>query len=333
MSTRKFAVIGCQHGHISMFISEMLELGFGCAGIYDKDPDFLARQLCEQFNVPLVSDPEVLLADEAVEIVGSSGINSEKIDVVELCESRGKAVMLDKPAVADRAGFERLQAVIGRGRIQVGMLLTERANPTIYTLQKLIEQGELGEIVSIGMRKPHRLYPATRPGWFFDKAQNGGLIIDLLIHDFDQLRWLTGSEIISSEGYIAKHILPEKPSFYDVTGIQVTMLNRIVAQLYTDWHTPEKSWTGVDGRIFVVGTKGTAELRLSGDPLIGEGSLLLQIGHDEALKSIPLEAVPYTVSEDFLARVDGTAQGVVDHEAILAATKASVEADEAARKI
>jgi hypothetical protein len=29
----KFAIIGCEHGHIGIFVQEMLDLGYECAGI------------------------------------------------------------------------------------------------------------------------------------------------------------------------------------------------------------------------------------------------------------------------------------------------------------
>jgi predicted dehydrogenase len=83
--------------------------------------------------------------------------------------------MIDKPAVTSREDLKRLEEVIQRGKIQVGMLLTERFRPSIYTLKKLIRKGEIGEIVNIAMRKPHRLRPEERPQWhFFQTTVRGG---------------------------------------------------------------------------------------------------------------------------------------------------------------
>lgn len=103
-----------------------------------------------------------------VQIVGSSAINNEKIDVIELCEKYGKHVMLDKPLVTSRKGLSRLEAVFGRKKIQVGMMLVSRDRSSIYTLKQQIDEGQLGEIVSITMRKPHRLSPETRQSWHFE---------------------------------------------------------------------------------------------------------------------------------------------------------------------
>ncbi|MDF2963039.1 MAG: oxidoreductase, partial [Paenibacillus sp.] len=280
MHNKKFAIIGCRHGHIGMFVTEMLKLGYTCEGICEPDEPSLAIGFSEKFGIPLASDPEALLSP-GVSIIGSSAVNNEKIDLIELCEQYGKHIMLDKPLITCREGLERLEAVFNRGSIQVGMLLTSRDRRSIYTLKQKIDEGRLGEIVSITMRKPHRLSPASRQPWHFSKEQNGGIILDLLIHDFDLLRWLTGREVTGVNSLMAKHILPEYPEFYDTATVQVRMEGNLLAQLYTDWHTPESCWAFGDCRIFVSGTKGCAELRIFGDPSVSMDELMFQITNEE----------------------------------------------------
>ncbi|WP_262679479.1 Gfo/Idh/MocA family protein [Paenibacillus sp. J5C2022] len=326
MEEMKYAIIGCQHAHIEIFISEMRELGHSCAGIYEPENIALAGAIARKYGIPLADDQQLLL-DDSVEVVGCASINSEKIDVIELCEQYGKSVMVDKPAVVDAAGLARLNSVVERGRIQVGMLLTERFHPAIHKAQQLIAAGTLGEIVSVTMRKPHKLNASLRPDWFFDKVRCGGILIDLLTHDFDLLRWFTGKEISRTEGYVGKDILPQHPSFYNTAAVQVVMEDGCVMQLYADWHTPAKSWTWGDGRIFITGTKGSAELRLAGDPAIStENPLLHVITEQEEWRDIPLEKPAVTITEDFLARIAGKSV-LLTHEAILQASSASIEAD------
>ncbi|MBP1990522.1 Gfo/Idh/MocA family protein [Paenibacillus eucommiae] len=339
MSKGKFAVVGCQHSHITMFIEEMQALGYECAGIYERDPMPVAAALAKTYGLPLYTPSDYaqleIWQDKTVGIVGSTAINSEKINIVELCAVHGKSIMLDKPAAIDRDGYNRLAAVIDSGSIQVGMLFTERVNPALYTLQRLNAEGRFGHIVHMAFRKPHRLAELHRPGWFFDKALNGGLVTDLLIHDFDTLRWVLGQEIKSSSGYLGKSILPEQATFYDTVNLQTVMEGGMVAQLYADWHTPDACWAWGDMRIFITGTEASAELRLSGDPLISDKALLFLITNEEPWSEVPLDEVPYTICADFIARIDGHAghKAVITHQDILAATKAAIDADEAVTRI
>ncbi|MBO0992107.1 Gfo/Idh/MocA family oxidoreductase [Bacillus sp. SD088] len=330
MDKRAFSIIGCQHEHIGIFIEEMLELGYECVGMYETENKLLLTSMASKYKLPIVEDKEVLLGSH-VDIVGSSAINNQKIDLIELCEERGKHIMVDKPAVSNREGYRRLKSTIERGKIEVGMLLTERYRPAFQTLKRYIDEGDLGKIVNIGIRKPHKLKPANRPKWHFSKEQCGGLVIDLSVHDFDLLRWLTSAEIIEVEGMVSKNILPEYPTFYDTASLQVLLKGNILAQLYVDWHTPEASKTYGDGRVFVVGTKGYAELRLSGDPLITNENLMFLVTHEQQPRRVELENVEGNITEDFLRRINGEQIGIT-HRDILEATKAAIEADERAKK-
>lgn len=323
-----FAIVGCQHGHISMFIEAMLKAGHHCIGIYDREPDVLAAHFAEKYNIPLVRDADDIWHSSAT-IIGSSAINDEKIAIIETCCEHGKHIMLDKPIVTNREGLDRLEAVINRGRIQIGLLLTSRDKKSLFTLRQMIQAGELGSLVSITMRKPHKLTPGSRQAWHFSKRQNGGIIMDLFIHDFDILGYLTGQAVASSTAVLTKSILPEYPDYYDVAAVQSVMSGGVVAQLYADWHTPEKCWSYGDLRIFVTGTSGSAEIRLTGDPSVGQEELLFTVMNDRPFAKIPLQTVPSTVTEDFLLRIEGRPH-TITHRDLLSASRAAVEADEAA---
>ncbi|MGI2297776.1 Gfo/Idh/MocA family protein [Paenibacillus sp. GXUN7292] len=328
MGEKKFAIIGCQHNHIEIFIEQMYELGYSCAGIFEEHDRTLAAGIAQKYEVPLVDDKLSLLGED-IEVIGCASINNEKIDVIELCEKYGKSVMVDKPAVVNKEGLARLKAIIERNQIKVGMLLTERFHPAIYTLKQYIDEGKLGELVHIGMRKPHKLNAASRPAWFFNKEQCGGILIDLLIHDYDLLRWFTGQEIKSSAGLVGKSVLPEYPTFYNTVNVQVELADGLLTQLYADWHTPPKSWTWGDGRIFVTGTKGFAELRLSGDPLLGSSTpIMLYASGEEEWSSVELIQPPATITADFLSYIEGEAS-LLTHEELIKASRAVLDADAA----
>jgi len=329
MEPGKFAVIGCRHAHIGSFIREMTGLGYTCAGIYERGNPALAKAFSEQFGIPFANDLESLLAAPDVGIVGCAAVNHEKIQIIETCEKYGKHIMLDKPIVTGREGLDRLEAVFARGTIQVGMLLTSRDRPSIYTLKRQMDNGELGRLVSITMRKPHKLTPEIRESWHFSKEQNGGIIIDLLIHDFDLLRWLTGKEVLRIGSFMAKNILPQYPEFYDTAAVQAVLEGNVIAQLYADWHTPETCWAFGDCRIFVTGTKGCAELRMFGDPAVSMDELMFKMTHGEKFQRVELMAPPVSVVEDFLHRIAGEPCQIT-HRDLFLASKATVEADEQA---
>jgi predicted dehydrogenase len=328
----KFGVYGCRHGHIGDFINEMLGLGHEFLGIYEAESDPIPKEMATKYKIPLFMEGEDLLRLRP-DILGTSAVNNRKIDVIELCNEKGIHVMADKPIATSWKDCERLAKVIKDGRIQVGMMLTERFNPPIYTLWKLIREGKLGDIVSFTVMKPHKLREKTRAPWHFSKEENGGIAIDLLVHDVDLLRWFTGSEITSCSGYIRKTGYPQYATFYDSVNAMVRMENGVVATLEADWRMPDPYFTFGDGRIFCVGTKGRAEIKTTGD--IGTngrpyGLWLRDTMSYERWKDLP---VPVTLTRDFLDRIEGKRDVLITNQDVLMANRAVVQMDEGLEKI
>ncbi|MFC5650546.1 Gfo/Idh/MocA family protein [Paenibacillus solisilvae] len=300
----KFAVVGCQHVHIKMFIDEMLELGHQFVGIYDQSEYFLPKQYSQDYKVPLIQRLDDLL-DQGVGIIGNAARNDEKIDFIEWGEKHGIHVMTDKPIAVDEAGLKRLKQVIDRGKIKVGMMLTERFEPTLYTLKQLIADGEMGELMDFTFLKPHKMNRTRRPDWFFENSVNGGLIIDILIHDVDLLGWLTGKKMVSYQGHLIKSASFEFPDFYDNAQMNILLEDQITATLKSDWLMPDAFDSWGDGRIFVTGSKGRVEIRSAGDILGQPGPYITLSTHQQKARRLDVLKVPNNLSGDFINQIEG----------------------------
>jgi predicted dehydrogenase len=327
----RFGVWGCNHGHIYDYIEEMLNLGHEAVGICDNETE-KGKYYADMFGLPYINDAEELFALKP-EIIGTSAVSSSKINIIEACETHGVHVIADKPAVTRLKDYERLEKVISGGRIQIGLMLTARFAPTAFSLRNLIKQGRFGEIVSFNMQSPHRLNKKKRPDTFFSKEQNGSLIVDLLIHDFDLLRWFTGSEIEETSGYISKSAHSEYKSFYDSASVIVKMNNGVVATLETDWWIPDNYWNWGDGRISCVGTKGRAEIRLEGNSEANCETVLIVTDEEGNKEKYAEEPMLVNIYQDFINRINGNLDNIITHNDILKSSYASLLADEKAMKV
>jgi predicted dehydrogenase len=57
---------------------------------------------------------------------------------------------------------------------------------------ELVKAGAIGRVIqTIGMG-PHRISLSSRPAWFFNKEQFGGILCDIASHQFDQFLFLLG---------------------------------------------------------------------------------------------------------------------------------------------
>ncbi len=327
----KFAIVGCQHYHIKSFIEEMLKDGHQFAGIYDQSDYNVPQQYAASYGVPLFRSMDELL-EQGVEIIGNAGPNLGKIDVIEWAEKHGIHVMTDKPVVIDENGLNRLRQVIDRNQIKIGMMLTARFAPAQYTLKGMIDEGLLGEIEDFTFLKPHKLHPATRPAWFFDKASNGGLIIDLMIHDVDMLWWFTGKNIIGHNAMLVKNRFPEYPSLYENAVVNVLLEEHITATMKSDWLMPEAFESWGDGRIFVSGTKGRAEIRTSGDPLGQPGPFVAFTDHHNKTTRWEIKKPPAKLAEDFLNQIAGKPHRLTAED-VYRANSAVLKIDRASTKL
>src|SRR5215212_1019037 len=132
-------------------------------------------------------------------------VSAEDVEVVDVClptafhkdlalkaAGEGKHVILEKPIARTIEGAgEILDAFSGGGpRLFVGHVV--RFFPEYVGIKDKIEAGELG---TIGVVRTSRRSPFLRGwnDWYADWRISGGVLVDLLIHDFDFLRWTLGN--------------------------------------------------------------------------------------------------------------------------------------------
>ena len=127
-------------------------------------------------------------------------INSSDIDAIAICSSTdthtrfiiesaqaGKHIFCEKPIDHDLAQIDAaLQATAAAGvKLQIGF--NRRFDPNHARLKQAIERGEIGE--------PHTMMIISRdpspPPIAYVKV-SGGLMMDMMIHDFDMCRFLLG---------------------------------------------------------------------------------------------------------------------------------------------
>jgi predicted dehydrogenase len=140
-------------------------------------------------------------------------------------------------------------------------------------------------------RDPHRLSAASRPDWFFDKEQYGGILTDIGSHQSEQFLFYTGAtDATVNHAAVANYANPEHPGLEDFGEASLTGDNGTSGYYRVDWFTPKglRSWG--DGRSIILGTRGFIELRkyiniTAENP---EGNQLYLV-NDDGEKHIPCE--------------------------------------------
>lgn len=109
----------------------------------------------------------------------------------------GVHVMVEKPISAHKADAERLLAVRRQHpKLVFGAMFQFRIEPRYLKLKKLIDDGELGDIVRINWiitdwyrTEAYYASGGWRATW---KGEGGGVLLNQCLHQLDTLQWLVG---------------------------------------------------------------------------------------------------------------------------------------------
>jgi predicted dehydrogenase len=301
----KFAAIGLDHRHIYHQVGRLMDLGAECKGYYARDSAVPLEGFTRRLpDLPRVRDVRALLEDSSIQLIVTAAIPSERGEVALEAMRHGKDVMVDKPGViteAPLADVMHLQQETGR---IWSVNFSERFEVRAMTrATELVQAGAIGRVVQTVGFGPHRLNRDQRPGWFFRRADTGGILIDLGSHQIDQFLHFTGSddaEIVASA--VANYANPDDPEIEDFGEI---LLRSARGQGYVrvDWYTPDGLPTWGDGRCTILGTEGYIELRKYVDIGGREGTDHLFLVDNKETRYIACRDAPLPYYERLIADV------------------------------
>jgi predicted dehydrogenase len=331
----RFAAVGLDHRHIFHLVGELIAAGAECAGFCPETSD--ARVLDgfrDRFPALRPLERARLLDDPAIDIICSAAVPRDRAGIAMAAMRAGKDVMVDKPGVTTADQLAAVEAVAAQtGRI-FSICFSERfVVPATEVATKIVREGEIGRVVQTVGLGPHRLNRAIRPGWFFDRSAFGGILIDIASHQIDQFLHFTGSssaEIVASA--VANHASPDVPDFDDFGEI---LLRSEAASGYirVDWYTPDGLPTWGDGRLTILGTEGTIELRKYIDIAGRPGTDHVFVSNRHGVRHIDASREPLTYFRGFLADVRDRTQTAMAQSHVFTVTRLSLEAQARAVRI
>ncbi|HZZ18944.1 MAG TPA: Gfo/Idh/MocA family oxidoreductase [Opitutaceae bacterium] len=258
-----FAAVRLDHGHIYGMCNGLTEAGATVKWVYDPDPRKTDAFLKKYPQAKVARSMDEVLSDPEVKLVAAAAITNERGPLGCTVMEAGKDYFSDKAPFTTLAQLEQSRAVVARtGRKHMVYYAERIHNESAMFATDLVESGAIGKVVSLTILAPHRLAKATRPEWFFKKEQYGGILCDLGSHQFEQVLTYTGSSdakvTYAVAGNYANH---ETPELEDLGEACLTGDSGALSYVRVDWFTPDGLPAFGDGRTFIVGTKGTIELR------------------------------------------------------------------------
>ncbi|WP_433160334.1 Gfo/Idh/MocA family protein [Kribbella sp. CA-247076] len=147
-----------------------------------------AGELADQYGLEVAASLDACLADaEFVDVVTPSVTHKE---VTLAAIKAGRNVICEKPLTLTAADSHELIAAADAAGVRVYPAHVVRFFPAYVAAHQAIVDGRIGE-VAVARFFRQASSPAGG-GWYRDVARSGGVIMDLMVHDLDQARWLCG---------------------------------------------------------------------------------------------------------------------------------------------
>ena len=258
-----FAAVSLEHGHIFGMCNGLLEAGAELKWVYDPDPlkveGFLAR-----FPGTQVAESEAqVLEDSGIQLVAGAAIPSERGDLGLRVQAHGKHYFTDKTPFTALEQLDRAKQSVAQTGLKWYVYFSERLHVEGAVMAgKLIDEGRIGRVLQVINLAPHRLSKPSRPAWFFRRAQYGGILCDIGSHQIEQfLHYADVSDAKVLHAKVANYANPDVPEFEDFGDATLLADNGATQYMRVDWFNPDGLRTWGDGRLFIMGTEGSIEVR------------------------------------------------------------------------
>jgi predicted dehydrogenase len=258
-----FAAAHLDHGHIYGQCNGLLEAGAQLKWVYDPDPKKVEAFTAKFPQVKAARSLDEILDDREIKLLAAAAVPSERGPLGCRVMEAGRDYFTDKTPFTSLQQLDQAKAVVARTGRKYAVYFSERIHveSAMYATD-LVKSGAIGRVLQVIGLGPHRLGKAGRPAWFFEKAKFGGILTDIGSHQFEQFLTYTGAtDATVTQAAVANYANPDKPEFEDFGEASLLGDNGATNYIRVDWFTPDGLSTWGDGRAFILGTKGTIELR------------------------------------------------------------------------
>jgi len=238
------------------------------------------------------------------------------VDVVDICSpthlhhemvlkaaSARKHIVCEKPLARTTEQAQEIVTACRKAGVQLLVAHVVRFFPEYALARSAVAEGQIGKP---GVIRLHRgSYRPKKPAgnWFLDEDKSGGILMDLMIHDYDYARWIA-SEVESVSARRVTELHPDAPVDYGL--VILSHRSGALSHIAGAWAYPPPTFRT---HLEIAGERGLIEFDSDGTAPVQ--NLILKSGGsdapDVALPSSPVSESPYTtqIKEFYAALAEG----------------------------
>ncbi len=250
-SPLRIAVIGV--GRIGKMHAEIIARqtpGAALAMVFDVNAT-AAAAVGSELGVPFTTDPEAVLTNPDVDAIAICSSTDTHVEWLINGANAGKAIFCEKPISLDLAKVDDALKVVDTSGVPIQIGFNRRFDPAHASVRDAVVTGAVGDlhILRITSRDP------APPPIDYIKV-SGGLFLDMMIHDFDMARFITGSEVVDVFARAAVRVDPAIGAAGDVDTAVVVLTH--ANGCITTIDNSRQAVYGYDQRVEAFGSAGAA---------------------------------------------------------------------------
>jgi predicted dehydrogenase len=186
--------------------------------IYANVPEKV-RQLAHEYGTQAADSLEALI--DAVDIVDICTPTHLHYEMVLKAAAAGKHIVCEKPLARTVEQAEQMIAVCREAAVKLLVAHVVRFFPEYAQAKAIVDRGEIGRVGVVRLRRVSALPTWSEDNWLMDEGKSGGMLLDLMVHDFDYARWVAG-EVESVFARHVRRVLPDEPRDYALVILRHT---------------------------------------------------------------------------------------------------------------
>lgn len=154
-----------------------------------------ASEFATRNNISKSTDNLEQLLNSDIDAVYISSTNEKHFEQAMAAIKAKKHLLCEKPIAMTLTHAQEMVTAAENAKITFATNHHIRVAGSHQLVRKMIENGDLGDLISVRINHAVAL-PDRLKGWrITDQAAGGGVVLDIVVHDVDTLRFLIGSNI------------------------------------------------------------------------------------------------------------------------------------------
>ena len=262
-------------------------------------PQQEANELARQYNAKNYPDFDAMLSDvDVVDICSPTHLHYE---MILKAVAAGKDIICEKPLARTTKEAQEIVSACRKAGVQLLVAHVVRFFSEYALAQAEVAQGKIGKPGVIRLHRGSYRPKKAAGNWFLDEAKSGGILMDLMIHDYDYARWIAGDvETVSAKSVGQQH--PDAPVDYGL--VILGHRSGAISHIAVSWAYPPPTFRT---HLEIAGDRGLIEFDSEDTAPIQ--NLTLKSGGADApdvgLPASPVSDNPYTTQiKEFYAALE-----------------------------